>query len=379
MSMRIVIAGGGTGGHLFPGIAIAEALREKDAQVEIAFVSAGTPMEAKALQEAGLQEFPLPLEKIHRYLTWRLILVPFRLWSALRRSKRFLRQFQPSVVVGMGGYVTGPMGLAAVKLGIPLVLCEQNCYPGLSNRKLAARAKLILSAFAGARGHFPSTTPFAVVGNPIRAKVRRETGKAEAHKLLGLDEALPTIVSVGGSGGARALTRGLVDMLRAWQGEPVQVLAQCRADDLPQVQADLAALSPNYRAAAFVEDMGALYAAADVAILRSGAGMFEALGRGLPLILVPYPFAAANHQLANAREAADGGAAIIVEEGEDFAQRLRKQAESLLADGARREQMGSAGRRMARWGAAGACAEAVYAIAGGNTPDSAQLEQMAAA
>jgi UDP-N-acetylglucosamine--N-acetylmuramyl-(pentapeptide) pyrophosphoryl-undecaprenol N-acetylglucosamine transferase len=379
VTMRVVIAGGGTGGHLFPGIAIAEALREKDATTDITFVSAGTPMEAKALQEAGLQEYPLPLEKIHRYLTWRLILVPFRLWSALRRSKRFLRQFKPDVVVGMGGYVTGPMGLAADKLGIPLVLCEQNCYPGLSNRKLAARAKIVLSAFAGARAHFPSSTPFAVVGNPIRAKVRREIGKTEARKLLGLDEKLPTIVSVGGSGGARALTRGVVDMLAAWQGEPVQVLAQCRADDLAQVQADLAVLSPSYHATAFVEDMGALYAAADVAIIRSGAGMFEALGRGLPLILVPYPFAAANHQLANAREVAESGAAIIVEEGDDFAQRLRNQAESLLADGARRVQMGSAGRRMARWGAAGACAQAVLSIAGGNTPDSAQLEQMAAA
>jgi UDP-N-acetylglucosamine--N-acetylmuramyl-(pentapeptide) pyrophosphoryl-undecaprenol N-acetylglucosamine transferase len=379
VTMRIVIAGGGTGGHLFPGIAIAEALREKDTQTEIAFVSSGTPMEAKALKEAGLQEFPLPLEKIHRYLTWRLILVPIRLWSALRRSKRFLRQFKPNVVVGMGGYVTGPIGLAAVKLGIPLVLCEQNCYPGLSNRKLADKAKIILSAFVGARAHFPSSTPFAVIGNPIREKVRRAIGKAEARKLLGLDEKLPTIVSVGGSGGARVLTRGVVGMLRTWQGEPVQVLAQCRADDLAQVQAELAALSSRYRATAFVEDMGALYAAADVAILRSGAGMFEALGRGIPLILVPYPFAAANHQLANAREVAEGGAALIVEESEGFAQRLRNEAESLLKGDVRRQQMGSDGRRMARWGSAGACAQAIYAIARGNTPDNAQLEQMARA
>jgi len=369
VTLRVVIAGGGTGGHLFPGIAIAEALREKDAQAEIAFVSAGTPMEAKALQEAGLQEYPLPMEKIHRYLTWRLILVPFRLWSALRRSKSFLRQYKPDVVVGMGGYVTGPMGLAAVKLGIPLVLCEQNCYPGLSNRKLAPKAKIVLSAFAGAKAHFPSTTPFAVIGNPIRAKVRREIGKAEARRLLGLDVTLPTIVSVGGSGGAHALTRGVVDMLAKWQGEPVQVLAQCRADDLAQVQADLAALSHHYRATSFVDDMGALYVAADLAILRSGAGMFEALGRGLPLILVPYPFAAANHQLANAREVAEGGAAIIVEEGEGFAQRLRNETESLFKDGMRRGQMGSAGRRMARWGAAGAAAQAIHTIAGGQTPD----------
>jgi UDP-N-acetylglucosamine--N-acetylmuramyl-(pentapeptide) pyrophosphoryl-undecaprenol N-acetylglucosamine transferase len=379
VTVRVVIAGGGTGGHLFPGIAIAEALRVKDAQTEIAFVSAGTPMEAKALQDAGLEEFKLVMEKIHRYLTWRLILVPFRLWSALRRSRRFLRQYKPDVVVGMGGYVTGPMGLAASKLSIPLVLCEQNCYPGLSNRKLATKAKIVLSAFAGARAYFPSTVPFAVIGNPIRAKVRREISKDEARKILGLDENLPTIVSVGGSGGARALTRGVVDMMRAWQSQPIQVLAQCRAEDLAQVQADLAALSPRYRATAFVEDMGALYAAADVAILRSGAGMFEALGRGLPLILVPYPFAAANHQLANAREVADAGAAIIVEEGEDFAQRLRNQAESLLADRGRRNQMCSAGRRMARWGATGAAAQAIYSLAGGQTPAVAQLESMAAA
>jgi UDP-N-acetylglucosamine--N-acetylmuramyl-(pentapeptide) pyrophosphoryl-undecaprenol N-acetylglucosamine transferase len=379
VTLRVVIAGGGTGGHLFPGIAIAEALRERDAHTEIVFVSAGSSMEAKALKDAGLEEFKLELEKIHRYLTWRLILVPFRLWSAIRRSKHFLRQFKPAVVVGMGGFVTGPMGLAASRLGIPLVLCEQNCFPGLSNRKLASKAKIVLSAFTGARAHFSSTTPFAVIGNPIRAKVRREIDRAEARKLLGVDEMLPLIVSVGGSGGARALTRGIMDMLREWKGQPVQLLAQCRAEDLAQVQVELAALTPHYRAIPFIEDIGALYAAADLAILRSGAGMFEALGRGLPLILVPYPFAAANHQLANAREVADVGAAIIVEEGGDFAQRLRNQTESLLADGTRRRQMGDAGRRMARWGAAGAAAQAIDAIAGGQTPDPAQLESMTAA
>lgn len=378
MATRVIIAGGGTGGHLFPGISLAEALRKLEPAVEICFVSSGAASESKALAEAGFQEFALPMEKLHRYLTWRLLLVPFSLYGALRKARKLVREFNPDVVVGMGGFVTGPLGMAANKAHKPLVLCEQNCYPGLSNRKLAAKATLILSAFAGAREYFPAETPFAVIGNPSRSAVRRNLTKAEACKALGLIPYFFTIVSVGGSGGARAMTRGLIDALKGMKDyiPHMQVYAQCRTEDLAQVREELADLSTAFYATDFIKDMGALYAAADIAVLRAGAGMFEALGRGVPLILIPYPFAAADHQSANANEISRAGASFTLTEQGNFSERLRLLLIELIEDKRMRDEMAECGRQVARWGAADAAAWSVMEIAHGNKPDIAKAEEM---
>jgi len=320
VTLRVVIAGGGTGGHLFPGIAIAEALREKDAQTEIMFVSAGTPMESKALKEAGLQEYPLTLEKIHRYLTWRLILVPFRLWSALRRSKCFLHQFQPNVVVGMGGYVAGPAGVAAWLLRKPLLIHEQNAVAGTTNRMLAPLATRVLAAFPGA---FPEQVAHRVLGNPVR-RALVEAGASRHYDYAG-QRPLRLLV-LGGSLGARPINEvlpGTVRLIRAG-GQQLEVWHQAGEAHIAAAQASYGELlGESLRVVAFIEDMAAAYAWGDLVLCRAGALTVSELAvMGCPSILVPLPYAIDDHQSANARSLSDAGAALLLRQADMSAEAL---------------------------------------------------------
>jgi UDP-N-acetylglucosamine--N-acetylmuramyl-(pentapeptide) pyrophosphoryl-undecaprenol N-acetylglucosamine transferase len=349
---RIVIAAGGTAGHVVPAIAVADALRAEGA--EVSFVG-GERAESELVPAAGYPLDPIRVEGISRSNPLRAARAAAKAALALREAGAVLRRRRAGAVLGAGGYVAGPVGLAAVLRRVPLVLAEADSHMGLSNRLLAPRARRVCLAFPipgrdGAR--------YLVTGRPVPPRVEDRAG---ARAAFGLAAGERCVLVFGGSLGARSVNDAAI---AAFADAPYRVLHIAGRRDFP----DLDAPGPHYDLRDYLGDeFGRALAAADLAVARAGGSVFELAQYGLPAVLVPYPHATADHQTANARWMERGGAAVVIADGALTPERLRAAVDAILLDEQRFRSMAAASARLARPDAAQDIARAVLAAAGGPT------------
>ncbi len=314
--LRFLISGGGTGGHIFPALSIADALRRHHHDCEILFVGALGRMEMKRVPQAGYEIVGLPVNGFDRKHLLRNVKVLCNLWKSMRMARKIVAGFKPDVAIGVGGYASGPTLKAAQRAGVPTVLQEQNSYPGVTNKILASGADRICVAYPGLERYFPAEK-IVMTGNPVRSSILNPgmTGE-DAKKMLGVDAGKPLVLVVGGSLGARTLNNVMLDALDKGNIEAVDfsILWQTGASDAARC-AEAAALKPqpNLLVTDFITDMAVAYCAADLVVARAGAGTISELELlGKPCILVPSPNVAEDHQRHNAEALAERGAAGMV-------------------------------------------------------------------
>lgn len=318
MAIRVIISGGGTGGHIFPAISIANALKAMDPANEILFVGANGRMEMDKVPAAGYTIVGLDIQGINRKQLWKNMLLPFKLMKSLSKAKKVIRDFKPDVAVGVGGFASGPLLMMANKLGIPTVVQEQNSYAGVTNKKVGAKAAKICVAYEGMEQFFPADKTL-LTGNPIRREsVTIEGKRAEALDFFELDQHKKTILVLGGSLGARTLNESVVASLDSLSKEDVQVIWQCGSFYIDKLRIELEGKLPaNVKMMAFLQQMDYAYAAADLIISRAGAGTISELCVvGKPVILVPSPNVAEDHQTKNAMALVNRQAARLVKDVE---------------------------------------------------------------
>ncbi|SHK84855.1 undecaprenyldiphospho-muramoylpentapeptide beta-N-acetylglucosaminyltransferase [Hymenobacter psychrotolerans] len=344
--MKVIISGGGTGGHIFPAVAIANELRRRQPDAEILFVGANGRMEMTRVPEAGYKIVGLDISGLQRRLTPQNLLFPIKVMRAVRKAGKLLESFRPDAVVGVGGYASAPVLLAATSHGIPSLIQEQNSYAGLVNKLLARRVNKICVAYEGMNKFFPAEK-LVLTGNPVRTEIA--TGdRAAALAFFGLDASRPVLLVIGGSLGARTLNQATAAALPRLQAAGVQVLWQTGKLYYPQAQEQAAPFAAaGLHALEFVQRMDLAYAAADVVVSRAGAlSVSELCLTGKPSILVPSPNVAEDHQTKNAMALVKHDAALLVKDSE-AATRLYDEALALLQDPARQQQLSANVRQLA--------------------------------
>ena len=313
---RIILSGGGTGGHIYPAVAVAEALKRRlGDEVELLFVGAEGKMEMEKVPALGYHIVGLPIAGLQRRLEWRNLLVPFKVLKSLRKARRTIRDFKADAVVGFGGYASAPILWTAQRMGVKTLIQEQNSYAGLTNKVLAKRAGKICTAYEGMERFFPAER-IRLTGNPLRGRFSKEgASRSEALAHFGLSEDKKTILVVGGSLGTRTLNEMMKQWIASLEGEPqVQVIWQTGKYYEREMQAFLAEHpTVGIWQGAFIDRMDYAYAAADLVISRSGAGTVSELCLvAKPVLFVPSPNVAEDHQTANARALVKEGAAVMV-------------------------------------------------------------------
>lgn len=333
--MKVLISGGGTGGHIFPALSIADAIKRRDPDADILFVGAENRMEMERVPAAGYEIIGLPVSGFDRKRLWRNIAVLFKLWKSIRIARRVVREFQPDIAIGVGGYASGPTLKAAQRAGVPTLLQEQNSYAGVTNKLLAPHAAAICVAYPGMERFFPADK-IVMTGNPVRKSLFDcKLTQAEAKESLGFEADKPLVVFVGGSLGARTLNQTVIDAMADGRAAlaPFNVLWQTGKRDHVRCveEADKYAL-PNIKCTEFISDMAEAYRAADLVVARAGAGTISELELlGKPSILVPSPNVAEDHQTKNARALSDRDAAVFIADA-DARDKLVTGIIDLLAD-----------------------------------------------
>jgi len=363
---RVLIAAGGTGGHVYPAIAIADALRREDPDVDILFVGTKNHMEWHAVPEAGYDIVDIWISGFHRRLTLKNLLFPVRLTVSLVQSFGIIGEFEPDVVVSCGGYAAGPVGWMAARRGIPLVIQEQNSYPGVTNRLLAKSAKIIFTAFEDAEQYFPEGKT-KLTGNPTLAELR-EVNRGEAYDSFDFKPDRRTLLVLGGSGGARAINEGMAANIRTLHNDmQLQIIWQCGRKYFDEYRTKLDSRSlENLRLRDFIQNMDEAYAVADLVVSRAGALSCSELAlTGKPSILVPSPYVAGDHQTKNARSMVEEGAAELLDD-ETFKNTMADLVEQLIFDRERLRRMQEAALKLARPHAAHEIAEEIFKLAEAN-------------
>jgi UDP-N-acetylglucosamine--N-acetylmuramyl-(pentapeptide) pyrophosphoryl-undecaprenol N-acetylglucosamine transferase len=340
--MRLLVAGGGTGGHVFPGIALAEEVVTRHPANDAVFVGTAGGLEATVAPKAG---FPIELIEVRGLkgkglaaMLRNLLLLP----RALLQSIAILRRWRPDIVVGVGGYASGPVVLAAWLLRIPTAVQEQNAVAGLTNRLLGRLVKAAFTAFPEAARHFRPHTVYQL-GNPIRRTLMENFMRPEVHR----EE--PRLLVFGGSQGAHALNMRVVEALPhlADLRDKLSITHQTGARDREQVEKGYRACGFEPDVREFITDMSSAYASADLVVCRAGATtLAELTVCRKPSILVPFPFAADNHQVQNAKSLVDAGAAEMIEERDLTGEVLAREIRAVLSDPVRRERMARAAGRL---------------------------------
>ncbi len=307
---RVIIAGGGTGGHIFPAVAIGHALKDLQPATELLFVGALGKMEMEKVPQEGFKIVGLDIAGFNRSSLLKNIWLPFKLLKSLWAAKNILREFRPNVVVGVGGYASFPMLRAAQSAGIPTLIQEQNSFAGRSNRALGRKAKAVCVAYDNMESAFP---PAVIIktGNPVRALISGSAvTREEGLKFWNLDPALKTLLVVGGSLGARSVNEALAPALDSLLDAGLQILWQTGTPFLEEAKAVAKGKEDRVKVVQFIREMDQGYAAADFVVSRAGAlAIAELCIVGKPVIFVPYPHAAEDHQTSNAQALVSKGAA----------------------------------------------------------------------
>lgn len=316
--LRIIISGGGTGGHIFPAVSIANAIKAKHPNAKILFVGAEGRMEMQRVPAAGYEIKGLPIKGFDRAHKLKNFKVLFKLWKSLRMARQIIKDFKPQVAVGVGGYASGATLYECAKMGIPCLIQEQNSYAGVTNKLLSKRVAKICVAYEGMERFFPANK-IIMTGNPVRQNVlKTNLSIEEARKSFGLDPNKKTILLVGGSLGARTINRSVIEHLNLIHDSEVQFIWQTGKYYYQKISDSMKGKElPNLKVMDFISDMGAAYKAADLIISRAGASSiseFQIIGK--PVILVPSPNVAEDHQTKNAMALVNKQAAIYVKDAE---------------------------------------------------------------
>lgn len=341
MRPRALIVAGGTGGHIFPGLAVAEALRAQG--VDPYWLGSVGGMEATLIPRHEIPFTAIRIGGIRGKGLWRRLMAPINILRATVASIRAILRIRPAVVLGMGGFVSGPCGLAAWICRRPLVIHEQNSIPGITNRLLSLIATRTLVAYPGS---FAPSRRLLVTGNPLRAEIAALSSSGTQNRA---GEPLHVLV-LGGSLGARSLNRTVPGALAVLgQSQPLEVLHQTGPRDIEQTRKNYLETALAVRVVPFIEDMATTYQWADLVICRAGAlTLAEICAAGLPAVLIPYPHAVDDHQTRNAQHLAEHGAALVLTDATLDTQGLVACLEPLLAENGVRAAMAAAARRLAR-------------------------------
>lgn len=346
---RLIISGGGTGGHIFPAIAIANAFRERHPDAQVLFVGAKGRMEMTRVPEAGYKILGLWISGLQRKLTWSNALFPVKLLVSYIRASMIIKRYKPHVVIGTGGYASGPIMIAATRARIPAVVQEQNSFAGLANKRVADKVSKVCVAYSGMEKYFPKEK-IVLTGNPVRKDIisvanKREKGRAH----FGFDSSTKTLLIIGGSLGARTINESILKGIDKLIDAGIQVIWQTGKGYYESYRAQLANFDlKKIRVQDFVREMDLAYAAADVVISRSGAlAVSELCIAGKPSILVPSPNVAEDHQTKNAMALVNVDAAIMVAD-KDARTKLVDEALKLMFDETRAKRLSENILRLAR-------------------------------
>jgi UDP-N-acetylglucosamine--N-acetylmuramyl-(pentapeptide) pyrophosphoryl-undecaprenol N-acetylglucosamine transferase len=357
--MKIIIAGGGTGGHLFPGIAVAEELKARGHEVR--FVGTARGIEARVCPQEG---WPLDLIDVGGLKgggALALIKGLLRVPRAMGQSFGLLRRLKPDLVIGVGGYASGPFVLAAALTGRPTAILEQNSVPGVTNRMLGRVVKVVFGAFDAARAYFPPAK-VRLVGNPVRRKVRERLSASGSGSASG-------VLVVGGSQGAHAVNELVLEAMKILksQGVAPRLVHQTGEKDAPDFQRRYAEAGVTAEVKAFIDDMAAAYRGAELVVCRAGAStLAELTALGLPSLLIPFPQAADDHQTVNARELEEKGAARVLVQKDTTPLELARVMRELLDDAGARQRMSDWARALGRPQAHVEIADALETLARGS-------------
>ena len=335
---RIIISGGGTGGHIFPALSIANSIKEICPEAEILFVGASGKMEMERVPAAGYRIIGLPVAGLQRSLSLKNLALPFKVLQSVRKAGEILKEFKPDVAVGVGGYASAPLLWSASRKGIPCLLQEQNSYAGLTNKILSKKAARICTAYEGMERFFPAER-IILTGNPIRKEIAPATSaqREEGYKFYGLDPGLKTLFVVGGSLGCGTLNRVMKSWVENRAGKAgYQVIWQCGRIYKPGIDEFMAGREvKNLYYTDFIKRMDLAYAVADLLVSRAGAGTISELCvAGKATVFVPSPNVAEDHQTHNAMALVEKDAALMVRDA-DADGKLLDTVEELLSDDAR--------------------------------------------
>ncbi len=355
--MRVMITGGGTGGHTSPALAIIEELRRRDQRLAVQWVGRQGGIEERVCRANGIPFRSVPVEGWPRKRSVKQVVAVAKVAGGTAYSFFLLKRFRPQIVVSVGGYVSLPLGLAAERLGIPVVLHEQNKRLGLANRVLSANATRIFLSYPDTLGNFPKKRS-RVVGNPVRAEFVMPPDRNTAHARLGLEPELPTLLVSGGSQGAETLNRAVGGALESFKERGIQLIWMTGKAYAVKARKRLEGAGVGGRVFGFIDDMAAACSAADLIVSRAGASSTAEIAvLGKPSILVPYPHATDNHQEQNARAFENAGAAVVLLDKECTGERLADVIDDLLFDHPRLDVMSEAALTMANPHAAEAIVE----------------------
>ena len=340
-NLRIIISGGGTGGHIFPAISIANAIKQLEPTANILFVGALGRMEMQRVPDAGYDIKGLPVCGFDRKHLWKNIKVLYKLWQSRRLAKAIINEFKPNAAVGVGGYASGPTLNQCASLGVPYLIQEQNSYAGVTNKLLAKRASKICVAYEGMDRFFPSDK-IILTGNPVRQNIlQNNISKADARKAFLLDPEKKTILIIGGSLGARTINESILQHLSDIRNSDVQFIWQTGKVYKEAIAKRLEGEEPlaNLHVTDFISDMASAYAAADMVISRAGASSIsEFCLLGMPVILIPSPNVAEDHQTKNALALVNKQAAVYVKDAE-APEKLINTALSIVNDESRLNEL----------------------------------------
>lgn len=349
---RLIISGGGTGGHIFPAIAIANEFRQRHPDAQILFVGAQGKMEMVRVPEAGYKIIGLWISGLQRKLTWKNLLFPFKLVFSYIRAAAILQRFKPHAVIGTGGYASGPIMMAATRLGYNAVIQEQNSFAGLANKQVANRVKKVCVAYEGMENYFPQDK-IVLTGNPVRKDLLDiESKRAKALNHFGFDSNKKTLLIIGGSLGARTINKSILKSIDKLQETGVQIIWQTGKGYFAASKDALSGQDlRRIRLYDFLKEMDLAYAAADVVISRSGAlAVSELCIAGKATILVPSPNVAEDHQTKNAMALVNKEAAVLVKDT-DAMKALVDTALNLLFDEVRCQRLQKNIKALAKPGA----------------------------
>lgn len=364
LNLKFIISGGGTGGHIFPALSIASEIKRRDPGASILFVGALGRMEMEKVPAAGFPIIGLPVEGIQRKIGFKNFAVLYKLIISLFKASKIIKSFKPDVVVGVGGYASGPLLRMASFRKIPSLIQEQNSYAGVTNRLLAHKVAKICVAYTGMEKYFPAEK-IVLTGNPVREElVNQQISKATACKFFGIPDGKPVLLVLGGSLGARTINNSILGLADAFEKENIQVLWQTGRLYYDRIRQELDPKElKNVKYFDFINRMDMAYSAADVIISRAGAATISELCLlGKPAILVPSPNVAEDHQTKNAMALVKNNAAMLITD-KDAPDNLVFQALELMHDQSRQNTLGMNCKKMALSGSAAKIVDEIYNLA----------------
>ncbi|HHY45935.1 MAG TPA: undecaprenyldiphospho-muramoylpentapeptide beta-N-acetylglucosaminyltransferase [Firmicutes bacterium] len=369
--MRVVFAGGGTGGHIYPAITIARVLRERHPDSEILFVGSRRGPDSDIVTREGFEIKTIDMTGIPRRVSLRSVLAAFKAASGLTKAFAILTEFRPDVAIGTGGYISGPVLLAARLMGVPVAIQEQNVVPGFANRVLSRLARAVFVSFEESRPYFPRSSRVLVTGNPVRREIV-EKGRTEGAEALGLDPGRPTLLVFGGSLGAGVINEAMCEAYPSLMKIPgLQVVHQTGPAGYDATRSKLVqrGIIPKYGGdivlTPYLYDMASALASADLVVMRAGGGVAEITARGLPAILVPLSGAPGAHQAKNAEVLRKAGAALVICQEGLNGEVLFHAVKSLLSSPARLAEMAGRSRALGKPDAALEIVREIEAIVAG--------------